>query len=127
MYIPRPERKGKPQAKINALTFAKLMAALLEGDYTLRELAEETGLHYVSVLRYCRALRRENVVHVAGWRPDARGNMTMVVYRVGNRADVPKPIKQKKDIARDYRARKAMKEMIKLTTGGAHAARSSGL
>lgn len=117
MYIPKPNRKGKPQSKLNALTFAKLTKLLMEGDYTRQELAEETGLHYVSVLRYCRTLRAEGAIYIADWRLDGKGNMSLAVYKLGTKPDVPKPIKTKAQIARDYRGRKAMKEMIKLTAG----------
>lgn len=117
-HIPRPDRRGKRQVKINCLSFSKLMRALMDGDMTLQELADETGLHYVSVLRYCRALRAEGVLYVADWRPDARGNLSLKVYKVGTRPDAPKPVKSKAEIARQYRARKAMREMIQLTAGG---------
>lgn len=118
-FMPQPDRRGKRQAKLNALTFAKLTRALMEGDMTLAELAEETGLHYVSVLRYCRTLRAEGAIYIADWRPDKRGTPIMKVYKIGTRPDAPKPVKTKAAIGRDYRKRKAMREMIQLTAGRA--------
>ena len=117
MYIPRPDRKGKSQTKINALSFALLTKHLLDGDLTRKELAEETGLHYVTVLRYCRALRKVGALYINDWRTDARGNSNVAVFKSGSKPDAPKRKKSKAEIGRDYRQRKAMKELIHITAG----------
>lgn len=116
-YIPSPMRKGIKQAKINALSFAKLTALMLDGGMTRQEMAEETGLHYVTVLRYCRALRKEGILRIDGWRLDARGRMNIRTYKLGTGPDAKQPIKSVSEIAKDYRARKKMKEMIQRMAG----------
>ncbi len=44
------------QIKVGALTYAQLIKFMLEGEHTCHELAELTGLHYVTVLQYTREL-----------------------------------------------------------------------
>ena len=69
--------------KINAISQARLIALLLEGIYTCRELAEETGLHYVTVLQYTRELHRAGAAHIARWEKDERGRDNLKIYRIG--------------------------------------------
>lgn len=47
-----------PQCKVNAMSQAQLIKLLLDGDRTCAELADESGLHYVTVLEYCRELHK---------------------------------------------------------------------
>jgi transcriptional regulator with XRE-family HTH domain len=77
-----PMRKGVKQIKINALSFAKLTALMLDGGLTRKEMAEETGLHYVTILRYCRGLRKEGILRIDGWRTDAYGRMNVATYKL---------------------------------------------
>ena len=46
--------KNKKIIKINAISQAHLIKEMLDGTLTCKELAEETGLHYVTVLQYAR-------------------------------------------------------------------------
>lgn len=73
--------------KINAISQAKLIALMLEGIYTCRELAEETGLHYVTVLQYTRELHRAGAAHIARWDKDERGRDNLKIYQVGQGKD----------------------------------------
>lgn len=50
--------------KINAISQAHLIALMLDGIYTCKELAEETGLHYVTVLQYTRELHRAGAAYI---------------------------------------------------------------
>ena len=47
------------------------------------ELAELTGLHYVTVLEYCRELHRAGAAHIASWNKDARNRDSVKVYKLG--------------------------------------------
>lgn len=116
-FIPVVPKAGKPQVKINALMMAKVTALLIDGGLSRKDLAEETGLHYVSVLRYCRALRKEGILYIADWLPDARGRKAIPAYKLGRRPDVPKAKKSAEQISKDYRARLKMKELIQRTAG----------
>lgn len=73
--------------KINAISQARLIALMLEGIYTCRELAEETGLHYVTVLQYTRELRRAGAAHIARWEKDERGRDNLKIYQIGQGRD----------------------------------------
>jgi hypothetical protein len=80
-------RKGRKVVKVGAMTYAKLLRLLLDGGYTLAELAEETGLHYLTVCDYTTAMYKEKVIHIAGWAPDARGRVCCRVYKIGAEKD----------------------------------------
>ena len=69
--------------KINALTQARLIRLLWDGTFNCAELAEETGLHYVTVLEYCRELHRAGAAHIAHWDKDTRGRDAVKVYKLG--------------------------------------------
>lgn len=81
----------RTMVKINRFTQANLIALLLEGMYTCQELAEETGLHYVTVLDYTRELHRAKAAFIKCWEPDARGRYNRKVYQVGIGKDAKAP------------------------------------
>lgn len=72
-----------PQVKIGAITYALLVKAMLDGVYTCIELAQETGLHYVTVLNYTRAMHRAGAAHICRWEPDTRGRHLIKIYKIG--------------------------------------------
>lgn len=81
------------QIKINAITQAQLIKAMLPGDLTCQELADETGLHYVTVLQYTRELHRAGAAHIARFDQDARGRHIVKVYKIGVGKDAARPRK----------------------------------
>ena len=84
-----PPRKS--MVKINKFTQANLIRLMLRGMYTCRELAEQTGLHYVTVLDYTRELHRAKAAYICAWEPDLRGRYNVKVYKIGTAGDVAKP------------------------------------
>lgn len=80
---PPPTTKGRRIKKINAFTQARLIRLLLDGTYTCAELAEETGLHYVTVLEYTRELYHAGAVHICMWEKDTRGRDLVKIYKLG--------------------------------------------
>ena len=76
--------------KLNAMTQAKLIRLLWDGGYNTAELADQTGLHYVTVLEYVRELYKEGAVHIAAWGKDSRGRLTRPLYKLGPGRDAPK-------------------------------------
>lgn len=78
-----PSNKNRRIKKINAFTQARLIKLLLEGTYNCQELAEETGLHYVTVLEYTRELHHAGAVHISSWDKDARGRDVVKIYKLG--------------------------------------------
>lgn len=106
-----PNPKGKRQIKINAITQAHLIKLLLEGTYTCHEMAEMTGLHYVTVCQYTRELHRAGAAHIAGWEKDSRGRDLSKIYKLGVGNDKRR---QKKTQAERQEAYRAKKKQIKI-------------
>jgi len=79
------------QIKVNAMSFALLIKELLEQSYTCAELAERTGLHYVTVLNYTRELHKAKAVHISAWRMNERRQYVLKVYGIGHMSDAEKP------------------------------------
>ncbi len=82
-----PNQTGRRIIKVNALTQAHLIKLLLDGDRTCQELAEETGLHYVTVLQYTRELHRAGAAHIHQYEKDSRGRCMIKVYKLGKGKD----------------------------------------
>ena len=112
-----PSNKGKRIIKINALTQAKLIEAMLDGVYNCMELAEMTGLHYVTVLQYTRELHRAKAAHISSWDKDSRGRDVVKIYRIGRGKDA----KREKLTAAQRQARtrekKKAQEVAKIMMG----------
>lgn len=77
----------KRLVKLNALAQANLIKLLLEGTYNCRELAEQTGLHYVTVLQYTRELHRAGAAYICMWDTDCRGRALIKIYKLGEGKD----------------------------------------
>lgn len=86
MTLP-PKHKGRRIVKVNALTQAKLIEAMLDGVYTCEELANVTGLHYATVLHYTRELHRAKAAHILQWEKDSRGRDAIKIYKIGRGKD----------------------------------------
>ena len=114
-YTPTPpSQKGKRQIKINAITQAQLIKLLLEGTYTCAELAQETGLHYVTVLQYTRELHRARAAHIAGWEKDPRGRDLAKIYKLGAGRDAKRQRKTDAEKQVAYRAKKKQMKTLEL-------------
>ncbi len=110
-----PTNKGKRIVKINALTQANLIRLMFDGDRTCEELADETGLHYVTVLHYTRELHRAGAAYIARWEKDTRGRDSRKVYRIGIGKDAKRQALTGADRQARVRARKKMASMLGLT------------
>ena len=82
-----PNIKGRKVIKINAICQAQLIKLLLDGVYTCHELAEQTGLHYVTVLQYTRELHSAGAVHICMWEKDVHGRDAIRIYKIGEGKD----------------------------------------
>jgi len=116
-----PKNKGRRIVKINAFTQAKLIEAMLDGVYNCQELAEITGLHYVTVLHYTRELHRAKAAHISGWDKDSRGRDVVKIYRIGRGKDAKR--EKLTDAQRQARTREKKKaqEVAKIMMGMSHA------
>lgn len=98
--------------KINAIMQAQLIKLLLEGTYTCAELAEMTGLHYVTVLQYTRELHRVGAAHIAEWEKDWRGRDLSKIYKLGVGKDKPRQRKTQAERQIAYRAKKKQMKLM---------------
>lgn len=109
----------RKQVKIGALTYAKMLAAMIPGDLTCLELAEETGLHYVTVLQYTREIHAAGAAHIVRYEPDTRGRHNVKVYKLGPGTDA----KRKKLTGAERQARvrdkRKAQEMAQVMAGAA--------
>lgn len=76
---------------VNALSFARMIRALLDGPCTFAELMEETGLSYDSVRLWMRELHRQGVVHLSSWVEDSRGRKQVRCFAFGPGRDAKRP------------------------------------
>lgn len=78
-----PGNKGRTVVKMSAVLQAQVIRMLCEGPCTIREIAEETGLHYMTVQVYLRELYKAGAAHIAAWEKDVRGRDVVKVYALG--------------------------------------------
>jgi len=104
--------------KINAYSQAQLIKLLLDGDLNCKELAEESGLHYVTVLQYTRELHRAGASHIVRWEKDDRGRDQTRIYKLGRGKDVKRETFTAAERQRRARAKKKAMQMA-LVMGGA--------
>jgi hypothetical protein len=102
-----PPNKWRRIVKVNALTQAKLIEAMLDGVYTCYELADITGLYYSTVLHYCRELHRAEAAHICGWAKDCRGRTTLRIFKIGRGKDAK--LKKLTPVERNARWRQKQK------------------
>lgn len=102
--------------KVNAIAQAQMIRMLLEEPHSLTEIAEETGLHYVTVCGYTRALHRAGALHIAGWGEDRRGRSCVKLYKLGRGRDVKRTPLTQADRQRRARAKKRMATLLGLVS-----------
>ena len=109
----------KRKVKLNALLQAKLIKLLMEGAYSCKELAEMTGLHYVTVLQYCRELHIEGAVHICMWAKDDRGRDLTKIYKLGEGNDKLRHQMSAAERQARYRAKKKQMQLNQVLGGNA--------
>lgn len=110
-------RKPRRQVKVNALTQAQLIKLLLEGTYNCRALAEMTGLHYITVLQYTRALYAAGAAHISSWDQDSRGRESIRVYKLGPGQDAKRNVRTPAEVKAAYRGRQRAKLISDVLAG----------
>lgn len=111
-----PEVKRK-KARINHISILELIKVLEPGTLTCKELAEESGLHYVTVLEFCRTAHRRKMIHLAMFEKDSRGRDTVKIYKWGKGTDAKRTSISAKDRSAAYRKKKAQQEFNSMMTG----------
>jgi hypothetical protein len=110
--------KRKRIIKMNAISYGKLVAAMLDGTLTKHELADHTGLHYSTICQYTRELHLQGAAHIDHWEKDSYGRDSMPVFRIGRGKDAKRFKMTAADRTRRTRAKKASLELISMMAGG---------
>jgi hypothetical protein len=105
-------KERQSQIKMNPTRYAKLIQQLLVGEYNCRDLAELTGLHYITVLEYTRALHKLGLVCICKWDRDPLGRDSIKVYKFApGMADARRRVLGRTEQQRRYRTRKRERYM----------------
>jgi DNA-binding Lrp family transcriptional regulator len=93
------------------MAFAQMIRLLMDGPHTFAELAEETGLHYVTVREWVREMHLQGIVRVSTWVENKRGARVVAAFVFGEGKDCRRPTpKDGRQRTREYIARKAARE-----------------
>ena len=104
---------------MGALCYARMIEMMLHGTFSCREIADETGLHYVTVLEYTRELYRAGACHIAHWDKDSRGRDMIKIYKIGKGQDAKRHKLTKAERAERYRSKKAAVREAMIFAGSA--------
>ena len=107
-----PSHKSKRIIKIGAVSYAKMVKLMLEGVYNCQEIADETGLHYVTVLQYARELYLAGAAHICNWEHDSRGRDIVKIYKIGQGKDAKRKTLTPAQRQRRYKAKKYNLQLI---------------
>jgi predicted ArsR family transcriptional regulator len=88
---------------------------LFDGPCTIAEIADETGLHYMTVQIYLRELRRAEAAHIAAWEKDKQGRDVIKVYAIGPGKDAKRRKLTPAERQRTYKARLKEKATLRAT------------
>lgn len=75
----------------HASAYAAFFESLVKGEATVRDLIADCGLAANTVRKLVHAMRRRRLIHVTAWEQDSAGRWTVPVYKLGSRADAPRP------------------------------------
>ena len=112
MNPPANHLTRRKQIKMGAVLYGRMVEMMLHGTFSCTEIAEETGLHYVTVLEYARELHRAGACHIAHWDKDSRGRDVIKIYKIGAGKDAKREKMTKAERAQRYRERKAAVRQI---------------
>lgn len=93
--------------KVNAMSYAKMIAMLLDDDHSKREVAKATGLHYLTVCEYMAELRKVGAIYVADFRTDRLGRRTTKAFRIGRKPDAVPTRMSGAERTRRYKSRRS--------------------
>jgi hypothetical protein len=105
------------QVKMNAILTIRVIKLLFYNEMTAHDIAEETGLHLVTVSRYVREMHKQKMAHIVGWEKDVKGRDATAVWKFGYGRDKPRAVVSAAERQRTYKQRLAQKEMIQRMAG----------
>ena len=101
--------------KVNALCFSIMVKLLYDGTRTCAELAEETGLHVLTVYDWTREMHRQGIIHICMWEGEGRNSVR--IFKMGPGRDAPRPVKERSRIHAEYRARQKAAQLLQRMAG----------
>lgn len=101
--------------KVNALSFSIMCKLLMEGTRTCRELADETGLHVLTVYDWTAVMHKQGIIHICTWEGEGRSQTRIFMFGPGK--DAPRPVKKRSIISSEYRARKKAEQLLRMMAG----------
>lgn len=108
---------GRKAAKANAIAAWRLIELLMQGTHTIQQLADDTGLHRITVERWLRAGRNAGLVYIDHWEQDCRGRMILRVLKLGTGKDAKCPKLTDAQRRQRYRDRQRARQMLQVTAG----------
>lgn len=102
------------QLKLNAMLQGRLIAMLWHGA-TVAELADETGLHRLTINEYIEGLRKAEICFVGRWMPDTRGRLSVAEHKLGEGKDAKRTPVPRKQITANFRQRQRDAQLLGLT------------
>jgi transcription initiation factor IIE alpha subunit len=111
---------GNPRCKVNAMSIALMIRALIDDEVTQHDLSALTGLHVVTIRRYVKAMERAGAVHVCSWDEDRRGRRVVPVYKIGPGKTAARVRMDRKIIRARYKAKQEALRMMQSFAGPLH-------
>lgn len=117
MTVDTSVRRKSRAIKVNALAFCLMCKLMMDGTRTCAELAEETGLHVLTVYDWTRAMHKQGIIHICMWEGEGRSSTRVFMFGPGK--DAARPLKKRSIISAEYRARKRAGHLLQMMAGAA--------
>lgn len=107
--------------KVNAMSFSIMCKLMMDGTRSCYELAEDTGLHILTIYDWTREMHRQGIIHICMWEGEGRSSTR--IFKFGPGKDAPRPIKERSRIHAEYRARQRAALLLQRMAGTMEGAR----
>ena len=87
----------------------------MDGTRTCQELADDTGLHKLTIYDWTAVLHKQGVIHICMWEGEGRSSMR--IFKFGPGKDAPRPIKPRSQVYADYKAKQKTKQLLQRMAG----------
>jgi hypothetical protein len=105
----------KTRRRLNSISLAKMIVAMMSDASSVHELAEITGLDAQTVRHYVLTLHREGGCFIEHWIADSLGRHQTPSYYLGHGKDAKKPVLPRTEQKRrSYEKRKQREAMFAL-------------
>lgn len=94
-----------PVRKMNAIAYCNLIKLLMEGTRSCTELANETGLHVLTVYQYCKEFHKQGLIHIASWEYNDYNRPSIKIYMWGKGKDATRATMSRAEAHRRRKAR----------------------